>query len=57
VSTPDSDGSLFEVALEIAKEHSAWLEQMRAALEKGDDSAALRFARKLCGLKAHPGCG
>lgn len=56
VSKPDSEGSLFEVALAIAQEHSASLEQMRAALERGDDSTALRFARELCGLKAHPGC-
>ena len=56
MSKPDSEGSLFEVALAIAQEHSASLEQMRAALERGDDSTALRFARELCGLKAHPGC-
>lgn len=46
------DNSLFEATLEIANEHRALLEKMRAALEKGDNATALKFARQLCGLPA-----
>jgi hypothetical protein len=52
VSNPSYDGSLFEVALQIAEEHKALLEQMRAAFVRGDNATALKFARELCGLPA-----
>ena len=42
--------ALVEAALEISRERAAVLARLRAALEAGDDLAALDCARELCGL-------
>lgn len=41
---------LIEAALPPAKERAELIGQMRDALLAGDDMAALRLARKVCGL-------
>jgi hypothetical protein len=45
---------MFDAALEISKARRATLEQMRRALECGNDTEALRHARTLCGLADKP---
>jgi hypothetical protein len=42
---------VLNAALEIAGKRRETLEQLRAALEKGDDTQALRVARALCGVE------
>jgi hypothetical protein len=41
---------VLNAALEIAGRRRETLEQLRAALEKGDDTQALGVARALCGV-------
>jgi hypothetical protein len=40
-------------ALEIAARRKAVLASMRKALESGNESQALQFARQLCGLESN----
>lgn len=42
---------LVDVAIEIADARRQTLQRMRTALERGDNTEALKFARELCGLK------
>lgn len=44
------NSALIAEALEIAQKRRETLEQMRAALKRGDDVEALKQARILCGL-------
>ncbi len=46
----DNLNSLFEVALEIAQREQRLMEELRTALEAGDNERALALARKLTGL-------
>ena len=46
-------GPLVDAAVTIARERQQTLASMRAALEAGNDSDALEWARKLCGLEQH----
>lgn len=39
-----------EAILEVGRQRNSLLERMRLALESGDDSMALSFARQLCGM-------
>ncbi|MFY9731966.1 MAG: hypothetical protein WB723_04210 [Candidatus Acidiferrales bacterium] len=41
---------LVDAAIEIADARRQTLQRMRTALERGDDTEALKFARELCGL-------
>ena len=41
---------MFEAALEIARLRKQVLEELRAALERGEDARALQLARRLVGL-------
>jgi hypothetical protein len=40
-----------DAILEVGRQRQAVLEQLRAALQSGNDSEALRRARELCGLR------
>src|SRR5438034_2344549 len=42
---------LVKKALEISRKRSEALALLRAALERGDDTEALRLARELCGIE------
>jgi hypothetical protein len=42
---------VLNAALEIASKRRETLARLRAALEKGDDTEALRVARALCGVR------
>ena len=44
-------GGLAEAALEIARRRRETLVRLRAALERGDTTEALRLAKELCGVK------
>ena len=39
------------VALQISRRRALWLEEMRAALLRGDENHALLWARRLAGLE------
>jgi hypothetical protein len=54
ISPTASPYGAVEAILEVAKQRKTLLDQLRATLESGNDTAALRFARQLCGL---PGSG
>jgi hypothetical protein len=41
---------LIDVAMKISQKRRNILQRMRAALERGDNAEALKFARELCGL-------
>jgi hypothetical protein len=41
---------LIDAALQISSQRREILTRMRSALQKGDDLAALKYARELCGL-------
>lgn len=50
---PEFDGNAEAVVtaiLEVGRQRRAVLDQMRAALECGQDEKALSLARKLCGM-------
>lgn len=40
-----------DAVLEVGRQRKAVLDKMRAALQSGDDSGALKLARQLCGLQ------
>lgn len=46
----EGSGGLIEAAIEISRKRTQMLEQMRKALEEGDEQKALHFARALVGL-------
>jgi hypothetical protein len=39
-----------DAILEVGRQRAALLEQLRVALQSGDDPKALSLARRLCGL-------
>jgi len=41
---------LVDAILGVGRERKALLDQLRASLESGNDTEALRFARQYCGL-------
>lgn len=41
---------IVDAILEVSRQRKALLDQMRSALVLGEDTEALRFARRLCGL-------
>jgi hypothetical protein len=41
---------VIDAILEVGRQRKSLLAQLRAALQSGDDSQALVFARQLCGL-------
>lgn len=41
---------VLDAALEIARRRRNTLARLRAALEQGDDTEALKLARELCGI-------
>jgi hypothetical protein len=54
--SPNGAGSLnimgaVDAILEVGRQRNIILNQMRAALQSGDDSRALNLARQLCGLQ------
>jgi len=49
ISEPNTSG-IVDAILEVGRQRAALLEEMRSALESGDDSKALNLARQLCGL-------
>lgn len=55
--TPDADHALLAAALEVESERAEWLRAARAALLRGDEAAALRILRRLCGLDGGDGEG
>jgi hypothetical protein len=46
----EGSGGLIEAAIEISRKRTQMMEQMRKALEGGDDQRALHLARALVGL-------
>lgn len=48
-------GCILDAAYEIARKRRAMLLELRNALLNGDDQAALRHARQLCGLQDEAG--
>jgi hypothetical protein len=40
-----------DAILEVGRQRKAALEQLRAALQSGNDPEALKLARQLCGLQ------
>lgn len=50
ISEPNTAG-VVDAILEVGRQRGALLEQLRAALQSGDDPKALRLARTLCGLE------
>jgi hypothetical protein len=50
----DAGGGLVEAAMEISRKRTQMMEQMRKALETGDDKQALILARVLVGLGQTP---
>jgi hypothetical protein len=51
VATPTSITGVVEAILEVSRHRKKLLDQLRSALESGNDAEALRFARELCGLQ------
>jgi hypothetical protein len=51
MSDNSSLSGVLNAALEIAGKRRETLALLRAALEKGDDTEALKVARALCGVK------
>jgi hypothetical protein len=49
ISEPNMAG-VVDAILEVGRQRGALLEQLRAALQSGDDTKALNLARQLCGL-------
>ncbi len=43
-------GGVIDAILEVGRQRKDLLVQLRRALQSGDDSLALEFARQLCGL-------
>ncbi len=50
----DAGSGLVEAAMEISRKRTKMMEQMRKALETGDDKQALSLARLLVGLGQTP---
>jgi hypothetical protein len=50
----EAGGGLVEAAMEISRKRTQMMEQMRKALETGDDKQALSLARILVGLGQTP---
>lgn len=50
----DAGSGLVEAAMEISRKRTQMMEQMRKALETGDDKQALSLARVLVGLGQTP---
>ena len=48
-STP----GLVDAILEVGRQRKTVLDQLRCALESGDNERALVFARQLCGMETH----
>lgn len=46
-------GGLLDAAMQIGATRREILRKMRAALQQGDDSEALKLARQLCGCEKH----
>ena len=45
------DPALLQLVVEIARARAALLAELRAAIERHDDTVALRLARRLCGIE------
>jgi hypothetical protein len=50
----EAGSGLVEAAMEISRKRTQMMEQMRKALERGDDEQALSLARLLVGLGQTP---
>jgi hypothetical protein len=49
VTSPTLSG-IVNAVLEVSRQRNALLNQLRSALQSGDDQQALQVARQLCGL-------
>ena len=47
---PTSLNGLVDAILEVSRQRKVLLDQLRFALQSGNDAEALRLARQLCGL-------
>lgn len=47
---PVSLNGVVDAILEVGRQRKALLDQLRSALQSGNDAEALRLARQLCGL-------
>ncbi len=50
ISPQASFSGVVDAILEVAKQRTTLLDQLRMTLVSGNDAEALRFARQLCGL-------
>ena len=50
MSLEPNTAGVVDAILEVGRQRRTLLENLRAALESGDEPKALRFARQLCGL-------
>ena len=50
VVTPTSLSGVVDAIVEVSRQRKVLLNQLRSALQSGNDAEALRFARHLCGL-------
>lgn len=50
VATPTSLSGVVDAILEVSRQRKALLNQLRSALQSGNNAEALQLARQLCGL-------